>query len=101
MRSSQSRPERQGCGMPRRRSSPGAHAPDVEEHPHLAARSSQDTLRLPMVLRPVSPARRRPAESMVGAGWGPDGICWELVDAAGDDARPPAALALTHSLEGL
>lgn len=88
--------------MPRRRSSPSPRAPDDEEHPHHGDWGATDeTLRFPMVLRRVSPARRRLAETLLGAGWEPDRVCWELVDAAGDDAQPPAALALTHRPEDL
>jgi len=58
-------------------------------------------LRFPMVLRPVSPARRRLAETLLCSGWELDRVCWELVDAAGDDAQPPAAVALTYRSDAL
>jgi hypothetical protein len=53
------------------------------------------SFRFPLVLRHVTADRKRLARAVLPDVGGHDQTWWELVDAAADDARPPATIAVT------
>jgi hypothetical protein len=60
--------------------------------------SPNRALRFPLVLRHVAVSRELLARAVLpGVGRHASQTWWELVDAAGDDTRPPSAVAVTGS----